>query len=202
MKKYFYFGLTILTFIVINIIVIKKYFKVKNEVGQISQSLNIAKEDVSFFMNKFTIEAANENLKLDGNIHVVGIRNDTFTIKQIINKHTLIFRYSVLNCNACVDSQIQILSEFLNETGLDVSKICFFAYYEDLHDLVSTYRAMKYKFPFYIVQGNNLNFPIEKQNIPYYFETDTSLRIKNVFIPKRELPKLTRQYFESMKRGM
>jgi len=45
----------------------------------------------------------------------------------------------------------------------------------------------------------NLGLPVESYDVPFLFMTDRSLRTKALFVPNKQDPAMTKQYFLSMK---
>lgn len=44
-----------------------------------------------------------------------------------------------------------------------------------------------------------LNLPVEASNVPFLFVLDNQLKVELLFVPVKEIPELTEEYFNSIK---
>lgn len=145
-------------------------------------------------INRFEIDS--ENIELSNNIKLEDETGQMVYLHDICPVSKLICRYSEINCNVCIDAQIenikQILSTWKNED------IIFIATYQQTRDLFVFKRVHGLKIKIYNLKGN-LNLPVERQNTPYYFiYNGRNNRATNVFIPVKENPEPTIYYLNSL----
>lgn len=137
--------------------------------------------------NKQRLELLNENLILNSKISLLDINNDTINLKSIIKKPTLVFRYSILNCGACVAIELNNIQEVIAKYKTLKDRIILISFYQDLRSEIYAYKSLKIKIPMYIIPNNKLGLPIEENNnSPYYFVLNSDLSVSNLFIPERE----------------
>ena len=109
--------------------------------------------------------------------------------------HFLVCRFSEYDCEQCVDYAIQKASESVKKLSLNM-EIILLGNYENNHALKAycsniskTVTASVYNFPGRL-------FPIDENGNPYYFVTDNSLKVYDVFSPDKMDVAMTDTYFE------
>lgn len=188
----------ILLLLSFNIVLIINSGLLKNKISESLGIIDNLKNEVDFFINKIKIENSCNNYSLDENLLVVNINGDSIKVKEIITETKLILRYSVLNCDACVNVELQNLKNLIVESKVEKNKIILFVYYEKLGDLISTYRSLNIDISLYIIPQKKFNLEIEEQNTPYYFIINPALSISNIFIPRKSYNQLTMHYLKSV----
>lgn len=123
--------------------------------------------------------------------------NGNYRLNEIINQEKLILRYSEINCNTCVDSQIVAFKNLSNKLG--VEKLAIFSSYERFGDMYRFKRLNKVTMPIYNLKSD-LGLLIDTLNTPYYFILSPTLQIRNVFIPRKEVNEITSIYLNSIER--
>lgn len=145
--------------------------------------------------NYFDAEKLNENLKLNKELTLLTIRGDTVLTKDVFKRNSIVFRYSMLNCNNCIETEINILIK--NKTLFN-EELCIIAHYKSLRNLNVFYKTFKKRglsnIKMYLLPNNDLGIPLEKYNIPYYFHIDSNLTMSNFFVPIAGEPKLSTIY--------
>jgi hypothetical protein len=156
------------------------------------------------YYSKSVVEEENENLKMNGKLKLLNMDGDSVLAENIFTHKMLVFRYTIMNCSDCINAEFELLSkEFINKIDITVN-ICFLAYYENTRDLVVDFRRFQEKqlnINMFILPINRLQIPIESQNLPYYFTIDSSLIMRDFFIPIKEKPNWTYSYFERLKKN-
>ena len=160
-----------------------------------SHELNIRLKQCA---GKDSILNSSEFSILNKKMKIINLNGDTINISDIIKSNTLVFRYSMTNCGACINQEMENIRNLKDQNRIDTDKIIFLAYYQNLRDQIVSYRSMDLDIPIYILTGNDLGFPIEKKNFPYYLVVDSTLCLRNLFIPERNDPKLTMKYVEKI----
>lgn len=115
-------------------------------------------------------------------------------IKQ--NKKSLILRYSYLSCQPCVDNIIANIKQFVEEN--DTLEVLLLSNYQCKKDLRNFKRINTIFTEVYNIK--HLDISLEKENVPYMFIIDENMNIFNFFIPRKEIPELTKQYLQRVKR--
>ncbi len=103
----------------------------------------------------------------------------------------LIFRYSELHCNACVDSMVVKLREYAKEVGPE--KVNIWASYRNNRDYFLFLRLN----PVYIVLSTTLS--LDSLVEPFMFVLSPDLHISHIYIPHKEYPGPTYKYLEDIK---
>ncbi len=107
----------------------------------------------------------------------------------------LIFRYSELHCNACVDSMVVKLREYAKEVGPE--KVNIWASYRNNRDYFLFLRLNQVNMPVYNVQSTTLS--LDSLEEPYMFVLSPDLHISHIYIPHKEYPGPTYKYLEDIK---
>ncbi|MFT3749317.1 MAG: hypothetical protein QM768_13410 [Agriterribacter sp.] len=108
-------------------------------------------------------------------------------------KGKLIFRFTELNCETCVDATLSSMKRIMGNDQLRKSVIIltsykFNAYYKDWK------RSNNIEFDIYNLGDIKLPLLSESLVRPYLFYLDDSLKIQNVFFPIKEYAYSTDQY--------
>lgn len=142
------------------------------------------------------LEIDSENKELSSNIKLENETGQIVYLHDICPVNKLIYRYSEINCNVCIDAQIENIKQILS-TRKD-EDIIFIATYQQDRDLFVFKRIHNLKIKIYNLK-ENLNLPVEKHNTPYYFiYNGRNNRATNVFIPVKENPEHTIYYLNSL----
>ncbi len=157
------------------------------------------KDELITYKVNFTANILNSNLQLD-NIIIKDSLSKIIPLKEIFNskqKQILVFRFSQLNCESCVNSSIQILRKWVDSIG--VKNVLFLGNHRNN-------KVFRKTIPLYSIQGMKvyngpaINIPAEELGYPYYFVLDSSLQISNVFVPDKATPSITNKYLEYIKK--
>ena len=165
-------------------------------------NINIANglnSEIENLNKKAKIQIENNFFSLDKGIILINMKGDTFKLEDVISDKMLVFRYSMLNCGACIQKEFENINYTKFDKELQRKNIMFIAFYQEIRDLIVTYRSLKLDIPIYIISNNELGMPIEKNNIPFYFAINENLKVNYVFIPERDKNELTLQYLNSIK---
>lgn len=182
------------------------YFYVQNKQMQVNQEILL---DLT---TKYSTELTNLKLCeinrsneirfngkiLDKNSIVTDEKGNKRLLSEIIKGSKLILRYSDLNCNTCIDEQINNLNKNIQQIGDE--NIILLTTYENYVYMQRFRKANRIKFAIYNVD-DNLNNEIGDIGMPYYFILcEDNFRISNMFIGMREIPELTTDYLESIEK--
>jgi hypothetical protein len=127
---------------------------------------------------------------------VIKESGDSVPLDQLFRGSKLVFRYSELNCNTCIDKQIDILKKYAAKIGND--NIILFVSSSNSRYRIQFKKVNNIHFPIY-----ELSSDLEKQlpniDLPYYFIMEkNNLRINSFFIPQKEIHQLTEEYFRGI----
>jgi len=197
MKKYIFILFLIISLFIINGIQYYKYHQYSRD--YIIERLE-NKEKLNLYLkknhDKFYNEKQNENLKLNGNTKLITIDRDTILLKNIFKKNKLVIRYKQSNCRVCINAELDVLSK---NASLISDEICIIASYDKFRGVFTEKRKLLKKglkdVEIYLLK-EELNIPLEKQNTPYYFYTNSNLIVSNLFIPEKENPQLSNIYLK------
>lgn len=121
---------------------------------------------------------------------------DSISFRSLIgNKTILVFRYSEIHCQVCVDTEISLLKEMSDIIGID--NIIVLSYYDSFRNMAAFKRINELSLP--VLNLLDLGLDIEDINVPYYFVIDSSLIIKDVMIPNKYYPEVTKSYLNYVK---
>jgi hypothetical protein len=136
-----------------------------------------------------------QSYKIDENVEIYDENEERITLIQLIQKKPkLIFKYSDLNCNVCIDEQINLLKKASEIIGSE--NIIILANYDSPRDLIQ-FRRMN-QIDFKVLNLRDIEFTAVDKSLPYYFILDESLSLKLLYIPIKGDISLTQQYFEKI----
>src|SRR5699024_4166287 len=105
--------------------------------------------------------------------------------KDIWSKGQLVFRYSSLNCRACIDAEYDQLIELSNLIEGSDHPISIVAFQDNLRDLYVDQKWAEKEglkgIDFYLLLEDRLGIPMDENNEPYYFQIAPDLTISNFF---------------------
>lgn len=142
-------------------------------------------------------EILNNNKLLDREQKLVNIEGDTVSLGSVFKGGPkLVIRYSVLNCQVCVDEEMIRLKKLGERIGNE--NIVILTYYQRFRDVIVFHKKTKNPFPVYFIPDNNLKLPVEEENIPYLFVSDEDCLAKMFFIPEKTMPEISNIYYEQV----
>ncbi|MGD8747672.1 MAG: hypothetical protein PVI44_04340 [Balneolaceae bacterium] len=146
------------------------------------------------------VQYKNDRKQLDGDLVLTKGTNSHVhhTFKSMLfSGNNLIFDLSGINCFQCsekhVGKELSLIKNLIKEFGSD--HIITIAHYRNKSDLNLFKRLNNIDFDIYNKGDGRLGLPIEKRNVPFLFITSFDLKAKYIFIPDKELPKLSERYF-------
>lgn len=107
----------------------------------------------------------------------------------------IVFRYSELNCNICIDSAFARFSAFADRIGDSSAVILVESISLDYLSKLIRLNQIKLQNIFSIVGKSE---PAWVSEHPFLFVLDASGKICDVFFPMKELPALSDKYYEAM----
>lgn len=199
MKKITY--MIILILIILNSVLAYKFKSNSIEFNTIYTLLNKKleknKSEVLTYEHNFIKEKENDYLKLDSNLELINVEGRTVLAKDVLKTNSLIFRFSELNCEECIDAEIDVLLGNQDKFKKDVILI---AYYQNQRDLFVFYKEFQKKgltnIKMFLSPEKGLDIPIDKINMPFYFCVNSNLIMNNFFIPQKEKPIFSQVYLD------
>ncbi len=186
------------------LIIVLFYFNVKAH--QLNQSLgvNISQLEVSLNNEKslsanrdhfLRLSLKNNNTVLKKGLKVIDEKGESFLLREVLPFPKLIFRYSEIHCDVCVDQQIKTLKLFKEKIGSD--NIIILANYKLLKNLILFKRLNALDLQVYKL-SSELNLELEKNDTPYFFILDENNVANDFFIPIKEINNYTHRYLNLM----
>ncbi|MEN7549827.1 hypothetical protein AAG747_18020 [Rapidithrix thailandica] len=181
------------------------YAKIKqleNKLIATSSMLQQKKTEVEIIRYNLKNQLENEGIKLDSNLNLTHFKSKkTLNIKEVLHEKKLFFRISNKHCDICIKQELLNLKSLSDSTG--IQNICIIATsYEErtLHFLLKEYQI---PFPVYTLTEKQLSFlPLEQHFLPYIFIAETNLIMHSVFVPTKELPFLSKEYYLGIKKKL
>jgi len=135
-------------------------------------------------------------LKINPFIELTDINGDTCTFNDLgLDSETIFFRFSEINCNSCVDVEFETIKQ------TDSWHFVLISSGNNIYGIARSLLSRDINFPLYSIEFKELNLPIEKINLPYYFTLNREYSTQRVFIPSKDNPELTTEFFKTIKRA-
>jgi hypothetical protein len=156
--------------------------------------MNLNNQHDNMFLN-FSLIFDSQSENIDSTIVLSDENNNRIFLKQLANKKPrLTFKYSVLNCNVCVDEQLALLKKASEKIGSE--NIIILANYNSPRDLSQFVRMNQIDFK--VFNLHNIEFTAVDKGLPYYFILDESFSLKLLFIPIKGDNSLVQLYFNKV----
>ncbi|MBU1097491.1 MAG: hypothetical protein KKB34_13505 [Bacteroidetes bacterium] len=154
------------------------------------------KKNNSFSVQVLDLAKTVNGISINKNVVLITEEGDKVTIGDIINgENKIMLKYNKLNCSVCNDEEIKNIKKEFSKTNTE--KIILISKYDELKELVIFKRVNNLHIPVYNLPEGMFLSPIDKKNYTYYFTTDSSLIIKDCFIPIQNYPELSKYYLQS-----
>lgn len=118
-------------------------------------------------------------------------KGEEFALNNKLTSKKLIFRYSELHCDECVDQQIESLKKYKERIGNE--NILILADYANINNLILFKRLNSIEIPVYRL-SKKMNLKLEEKDVPYFFVIDSSFTARDFFIPIKEIDGYTDNY--------
>ena len=152
--------------------------------------LELVQEENNALRQSIKLSILAENVRISSKL-INLVNSDSFSNKAFFwMKPKLVFRYKEIGCRPCIEMQLSLLKDFSQEIGAE--NILVVSSYKSRYDMLSFKKINN--FDFSIINIDSLVNEIE--NISYYFVIDSTMIAKSVFVPLKEIPDLTRDYFK------
>jgi hypothetical protein len=129
------------------------------------------------------------------NLEEVMLQNENEEIVNMSNvlskSRNLIFRFSSFHCNACYESQMELMSSFVSDF---YSLIMLVNNEANIRQIKMLNAAHSVQASVYKLVENNLPMPIDSIGKPYYFTLTDDFITANCYVPDKGLPDLSVKY--------
>lgn len=146
---------------------------------------------VSFMIKNILI---GEEFSLPSYQPLKDMKGNTYTLDSILKKPFLFFRFSEYNCEMCIQSEIDLINKLDSH-----NMIIGLASYKNSRTLAIAKEKYNIQFPIYQLSYEEsqltLPFSLEGNGTPYLFFINTDFKAKHIFIPSKELPEISTQYY-------
>ncbi|MDD4781811.1 MAG: hypothetical protein PHT02_14575 [Tissierellia bacterium] len=188
MKKHFY-KLFLSSIILVILIISGITLKILLEGDKCEDNKEVESLKSEKLLSNFYIKQTIQESVINDNLYIDILEKDAFAHYNK-DKPLLVFRYSALNCNECVEFGFKKIEEFFDDYKKN-SNLLFV-----LSDHISEKET----------QNNNINLkkeklglPFENSNQPFYFLLFDN-QVRHVFIPDKNYPEYTDTYLSEIKR--
>ena len=176
----------------INVVLGIYIYKEQNIIAEFYNDYDI-KSSLSY---DYTKSMKYNGLVLDSTMIMLDNKDSSYTLSKLIDAdRKLVFRYSFIHCNVCVDTLMKLVNQFSDEVGKD--KIIILAQYANKRDYKNFIRINQVKMPVYHLQDSLCK--ADELSIPYFFILENNMTSSNFFMPRKEIPAITEQYLQSIK---
>ena len=182
----------IISFLIVLIITLTAIFYItNNHLGKDKTSLSNFSS--GHCLTNYEINIKDEGLKIP-NIQF----DDSLFAFSKREKPVLVLRIKETYCSTCIENEINMI----NKMGKGFKdNICILTSGSSQRNLKRMMIKYKIDIPYQDIPHNILDqYSIEKFHAPYYFLLHKDMRISQIHLPEKTLPKLTLDYFEGIKR--
>ena len=145
--------------------------------------------------DKVTLNSTGAVLK---NIAVYDNENKKRLLNQLLNrKGKIIVNFSNSKCSSCIEDVLYFINKYKKEINLE--NVILLGNFQDQRDYIMFKHENKINLKMYNIYNQKLELEVETLNYPYIVITDSVLKAKSTFIPAKELPKRTDDYFKMIK---
>ena len=138
------------------------------------------------------------NSSFPSDLSLQSVTGEMKSIKDIFNGKKLVLQTSELGCNVCIDSALLVLNKASALIG--TQNVLLLAHANNIRYLINYARLNKQNSDqvFMISTRQVDSCYIHQTNSPFFYITDESLKISEVYFPLKENPKLSEQYIQVM----
>lgn len=127
-------------------------------------------------------------------------RDSSFLLSHLVlDKPILIFRYSYDHCQACIESEIEHITEMFKNDKNDKDQIVTLCTYPVERDFIIFKKTNHIDWPIYRIEMQAFKWSPDNLTTPYYFVLHPDMKADHFFIPSMEEPLLTKKYLQKAK---
>lgn len=168
----------------------------KNKVSGMTSDIDLNNNPKNIIdeVRKITLKSENNIIK---DLIFFDIDNNSYSLKKLVGDNPkIVFRFSDNHCSSCIDHTLKYLKKIEKEIGIGNiiligdftnrhSHSIFVRLNSEIHQKVYSYTE-------------NLQLSVDSLSLPYIFTINSSLRVKNVFVPLKEVPKRSSNFFKKL----
>jgi hypothetical protein len=164
----------------------------KTSLTTIEYQANNINHYIELYVEQLSQAQLNNDLKINDTITVNNEFNDKRALHELFTRSPkVIIRFSELGCNLCIEEELSLIKEYVSKIGN--KNIIILTNHSNVRRLLNFKISNNINFD--IFSCNNIGIPFEKENRLFVFVSDSSLLIKNFFIPEKSFPKLSKEYY-------
>ena len=156
---------------------------------------NVTQKQLDIIKEKDSLSLTTEAYTVQ-NIDLFDIEKNEYKLKSLLSKKKIILKLSTLECSYCIEHSLNFLHEY--EKLLGDENIMIMVNSESQRDFTIFKKSYGIQGNVFNINHQNLGLPVDSLNLPYLFITDFSLKPKNIFIPLKEIPIRTDDYFKTL----
>lgn len=129
---------------------------------------------------------------------IMDVNNTPHNLSSIFNgdEFKLILKVSNKNCTPCIDIELENLYRMSERIGMN--KIIVLCEYDNIREFSAYFKTFQYPFACFYTESGNFHDILEQENVPFVFIMDRNLRIRNLFIPSKDLTDYSNTYYSIM----
>ena len=117
-----------------------------------------------------------------------------YAISEFLNgEEKLVFKFSTSNCSTCVQSGFSTLRKLMRNLSSD--QLLVIADRSNRREVRALANSLDLDFPIYMAEKGAFGDMLLNENVPFVFVLGSDLRMKDLFIPMKELPDYTDMYY-------
>ncbi len=138
------------------------------------------------------------SLKFTDYIEVEDLKNQVVDLKSVFgDSPKLIFRFSEMNCNACIVAELPMIKTISSDVGKE--NIILLGSFPHINALKSFKKIHEIDFSIYNVDSELLEHNLaESLNVPFYFVINSYHNPQSLFFPEKTRPLLSKSYLNSV----
>lgn len=105
----------------------------------------------------------------------------------------VVFKFSSTNCSSCIQHSFSSVRKLMGKLAKD--KLIIIADNSNRRELQALVNSLSLSLPVYLTEDTVFHYILEKENVPFFFVIREDLRMKDLFIPMKELPDLSDLYY-------
>lgn len=177
--------LVFVSFMILFVLVFGYMYNRYNQIGIQLQSLDLSCNDQVYnaLLNKDDLYIM--ALSSDGCKFIPSMTDslNQAKIKQAMHSvPKLVFYYSDLNCNSCVESIVAEIENFRDSIGID--NIIYISDYKRTRDMQIFKRINQIKSEIFNI--SSLNIPMDQAHVPFLFVLGKDNEVRSVYVPNKE----------------
>lgn len=191
----------IIILIISNGVILYNYYKGTSHTYRENAKLIGTSQDL-LNANFGSLITQNEGVLVDKNTELMNLRNEMTTLNHLFSifDKKIIFRFSSLDCNLCVQHIFNVINLFPK----DIQEKKFIIIYDSdsFRNFAIKFQTINTIVPAYLIspegenyiKGKFLNIPVEGKGMPFFFSLNDLKETDNIYIPDHNNPDFIKNY--------